>query len=228
MGYRAVWRELAHTAAAPTTGDPPSSSGLAQARRRVGLAPLAALFARVRGARAAPGTPGAFRFGLRLVSWDATMLDVADSEANTAAFITSRNRRGVGAFPKVRLMALIEVGTHAVIDAAFGAESEQVLAGRLLGALQPGMLLLATVTSRPGSCGTGRRDRGASAVAGQGRPALPRVGTFTDGSWLAVLPKPAPAAGSGTGSASSNTPSRSPRPTRAPRRSPPAPNCSGC
>jgi hypothetical protein len=25
--------------------------------------------------------------GLRLVSWDATMLDVADSDANTAAFI---------------------------------------------------------------------------------------------------------------------------------------------
>lgn len=85
---------------------------------------------------------GAFLAGLRLVSFDATMLDVADSEANTAAFITSRNRRGVGAFAKVRLMTLIEVGTHAVIDAVFGAESEQVLAGRLLGALKPGMLLL--------------------------------------------------------------------------------------
>jgi len=80
--------------------------------------------------------------GLRLVSWDATMLDVADSDANTAAFITSRNRRDVGAFAKVRLMTLIEVGTHAVIDAVFGAESEQVLAGRLLDALTPGMLLL--------------------------------------------------------------------------------------
>jgi hypothetical protein len=61
----------------------------------------------------------------------AGMLDVADSDANTAAFITSRNRRGAGAFAKVRLMTLIEVGTHAVIDAVFGAESEQVLAGRL-------------------------------------------------------------------------------------------------
>jgi hypothetical protein len=67
--------------------------------------PLAALFARLRGVQAAPGMTGAFMAGLRLVSWDATMLDVADSEANTAAFITSRNRRGVGAFAKVRLMA---------------------------------------------------------------------------------------------------------------------------
>ena len=88
------------------------------------------------------GTAGAFLAGWRLVSWDATMLDVPDSPANTAAFITSRNRKGAGAFAKIRLMALIEVGTHAVIDAVFGADSEQVLAGRLLGALQPGMLLL--------------------------------------------------------------------------------------
>jgi transposase IS4-like protein len=69
QGYRGVWRELAHSGGA---GDrpPPSSSGLAQARRRVGLAPLAALFARVRGTRATAETLGAFRFGLRLVAWD--------------------------------------------------------------------------------------------------------------------------------------------------------------
>jgi len=39
-------------------------------------------------------------------------------------------------------MTLIEVGTHAIIDAVFGADSEQVQARALLGALQPGMLLL--------------------------------------------------------------------------------------
>jgi hypothetical protein len=141
QGYRGVWRELAHSGKA---GDrpPPSSSGLAQARRRVGLAPLAALFARVRGWHATAETPGAFRFGLRLVSWDASMLDVADSDTNRAAFIASRNRKGGGAFPKVRLMTLIEVGTHAVINAVFGADSEQVQARALLGCLGPGMLLL--------------------------------------------------------------------------------------
>jgi hypothetical protein len=96
QGYRSVWRELAHNGA--DAGVTPSSSGLAQARRRVGLAPLAVLFARLRGVQAAPGMTGAFMAGLRLVSWDATTLDVADSAANTAAFITSRNRRGVGAF----------------------------------------------------------------------------------------------------------------------------------
>jgi hypothetical protein len=109
QGYRSVWRELTHHGGADG-GVTPSSSGLAQARRRVGLAPLAALFARLRGVQAAPGLAWAFMAGLRLVSWDATMLDVADSDANTAALISSRNRRGAGAFAKVRLMTLIEVG----------------------------------------------------------------------------------------------------------------------
>jgi len=86
QGYRGVWRELVHSGGV-AAGQPPSSSGLAPARRRVGLAPLAALFARIRGPRATAGSPGAFRFGLRLVSWDATMLDTPDSHANAEAFV---------------------------------------------------------------------------------------------------------------------------------------------
>jgi hypothetical protein len=190
QGYRAVWRELAHTGGVGP-GVTPSSSGLAQARRRVGLAPLAALFARLRGVQAAPGMAEAFMAGLRLVSWDATMLDVADSAANTAAFITSSNRRGVGAFAQVRLMALIEVGTHAVIDAVFGAESEQVLAGRLLTALTPGMLRLGdrNFPSRKLWGQTAATEAHLLWRAKAGLP-LPRVGGFADGSRLAVLPKP--------------------------------------
>jgi hypothetical protein len=189
QGYRGVWRELVHSG--DTGAASPSSSGLAQARRRVGLAPLAALFARIRGAHAAAGSPGAFRFGLRLVSWDATMLDTPDSDANAEAFIRSRNRRGAGAFPKVRLMTLIEVGTHAVIDAVFGADSEQVLARALLGSLGPGMLLLGDRNFPSFRLWNATAATGAHllwrAKAGM---LLPRVGTFTDGSWLAVLPRP--------------------------------------
>jgi hypothetical protein len=188
QGYRSVWRELAHGA---DPGVTPSSSGLAQARRRVGLAPLAALFARLRGIQAAPDMAGAFMAGLRLVSWDATMLDVADSDANTAAFITSRNRRGAGAFAKVRLMTLIEVGTHAVIDAVFGPESEQVLAGRLLAALRPGMLLLGDRNFPSWKLWGQTAATGAHLLwRAKAGLLLPRIGVFADGSWLAVLPKP--------------------------------------
>jgi hypothetical protein len=100
QGYRSVWRELVHGGADEALT--PSSPGLSQARRRVGPTPLAALFARLRGPQAAPGAVGAFLGGLRLVSWDATMLDVPDSAANQAAFGASRNTRGRGAYPKVR------------------------------------------------------------------------------------------------------------------------------
>src|SRR5258708_9167109 len=97
QGYRSVWRELAHSDA--ETAPTPSASGLSQARRRLGVAPLAELFARLRGPQARLGAPGAFLSGLRLVSWDVTTLDVPDSPANAEAFIGSLNARGRGAFP---------------------------------------------------------------------------------------------------------------------------------
>jgi hypothetical protein len=66
QGYRSVWRELTHGEGDDAPA--PSSPGLSQARRRVGPAPLAQLFTRLRGPRAAPGTVGAFLGRPRLVS----------------------------------------------------------------------------------------------------------------------------------------------------------------
>jgi hypothetical protein len=189
QGYRSVWRELTHSAGDDAPA--PSTPGLAQARRRVGTAPLAQLFARLRGPQAAPGAVGAFLGGLRLVSWDATMLDVPDSPANQAAFIASRNTRGRGAYPKVRLLQLIECGSHAVIDAAFGAVSEQVLAHRMLGSLGADMMLLGDrnfpsyrLWREAASTGVHLLWRVKASTL------LPRIATFVDGSWLAVLPRP--------------------------------------
>ena len=190
VGYRGVWRELVHSGGG-AAGRAPSSSGLAQARRRVGVAPLRELFTRLRGPRAGPGTPGAFLSGLRLVSWDGTQLDVAASQANDAVFVPSRSRRGVAAFGKVRLMMLIEVGTHAVIDAVFGTGSEQVLAEQLRPALQPGMLLLGDRNFPSWKLWARCAETGAHLLwRVKASRLLPRLGTFTDGSWLAVLPKP--------------------------------------
>jgi hypothetical protein len=189
-GYRSVWRELA-SGVSGLASRTPSSSALTQARQRLGPKPLAALFGRVRGVQAAADMPGAFWFGLRLVSWDATMLDVADSKDNDAVFRRSRNGRSTGGFPQVRLLTLIEVGSHAVIDAAFGPDSEQVLARRVLGALQPGMLLLADRNFPSYQLWRQVAATGAQLlwrVKASWR--LPRVATFTDGSWLAVLPAP--------------------------------------
>ncbi|MBQ0902585.1 hypothetical protein [Micromonospora sp. U21] len=106
-----------------------------------------------------------------------------DSEANTAAFIRPRNRKGGGAFPKVRLMTLVETGTHAVIDAVFGPQSEQVLASRLLAALRPGMLLLGDRNSPSWRLWARATTTGAHLLwrVKNSMLLLPRIGTFTDG-----------------------------------------------
>jgi len=190
VGYRGVWRELTHSGGV-AAGPVPSSSALTRARRRVGVAPLRELFVRVRGPRAGQGSPGAFLAGLRLVSWDGTQLDVAASPANDAVFVPARSRRGVAAFGKVRLMTLIEVGTHAVIDAVFGTESEQVLASRLAPALTAGMLLLGDRNFPSWKLWTHCANTGAHLLwRVKASRLLPRLGTFPDGSWLTVLPKP--------------------------------------
>jgi hypothetical protein len=119
----------------------PTSSALTRARQRLGVKPLELLFDLRRGALAAAGSPGAFAFGLRLVAWDGTGLDAADTPANAEAFGVTK-----GGNPQLRLLALTECGTRALLDAVFDGvarASEHVLARRLLASLAPGMLLLA-------------------------------------------------------------------------------------
>jgi Transposase DDE domain len=119
----------------------PTSSALTRARQRLGAKPLELLFDLRRGALASAGTRGAFAFGLRLVAWDGTGLDAADTPANAEAFGVTQ-----GGNPQLRLLALTECGTHALIDAAFDGvarASEQALARQLLASLTAGMLLLA-------------------------------------------------------------------------------------
>ncbi|MCW2916667.1 MAG: transposase, family [Actinomycetia bacterium] len=140
-GYRSVMRWLTnglrhlHGLALPT------SSALTKARQRLGSKPLELLFDLRRGALAGSGTPGAFAIGLRLQACDGTGLDAADTPANAREFGVTQGRN-----PQLRLLALVECGTHALIDAVFDGvtkASEHKLARRLLHALTPGMLLLA-------------------------------------------------------------------------------------
>jgi Insertion element 4 transposase N-terminal/Transposase DDE domain len=123
----------------------PDRSSLWVARRRLGIAPMRHLFEQVVRPLARPETPGAFYRGLRLMGIDGTVLDVPDSEANAAAFgRPSAGPRGDGAFPQVRKLSLVELGTH--VEVAFVARSiahgEQSMVGGLLRHLTPEMLLL--------------------------------------------------------------------------------------
>src|SRR6185437_3618496 len=80
-----------------------------------------------------------------LVGLDGTVLDVPDSEANAAAFARpSAGPRGDGAFPQIRKLSLVELGTH--VETAFVVRSiahgEESMVGALFRHLDPTMLLL--------------------------------------------------------------------------------------
>src|SRR3954451_18291817 len=123
----------------------PDRSSLCVARRRLGIAPVRHLFEQVVHPLALPETPGAFYRGFRLVGLDGTVYDVPDSDANAAVFSrSSAGPRGDGAFPQVRKLSLVELGTH--VEFAFVARScshgEQSMVGGLLRHLTSEMLLL--------------------------------------------------------------------------------------
>jgi len=153
MGAGRVMRKLAGTlawAARGVTVTIPSEEALSNARARLGSAPLRLLFEKTAGVLAEPGSPGAFWRGLRLVSLDGTTLDVQDTGPNWERFggPSTKEPSGKklrGAFPQVRLLALAECGTRALIAACCGGyrTGEKTLARQLLTGLQAGMLLLA-------------------------------------------------------------------------------------
>jgi hypothetical protein len=122
----------------------PSTAALVRARRRAGVRLFRELFCAVAGPIADPATPGAFLGGLRLMAVDGTTLDVADTPANARAFGRPTTRRGRGAFPQLRAVALIETGTHALCGVVLRPfrGGEAPAARHLLGAVGPGMLLL--------------------------------------------------------------------------------------
>jgi len=123
----------------------PHRSSLCVARRRLGIAPVRHVFEAIVHPLARPETPGAFYRGSRLVGLDGTVLDVPDSEANAAAFARpSAGPRGEGAFPQIRKLSLVELGTH--VELAFVVRScshgESSMVGGLLRHLSAEMLLL--------------------------------------------------------------------------------------
>ena len=189
-GYRAVMRSLTSGLRHLAGASLPVRQAFGKARARLGSKPLELLFDRVRGTRAGPGTPGAFAFGRRVVSMDGTTIDVPRTAANLAAF----GAQGGGDTPAIRLLALIECGTHAVIDAAFdGAAraSEIDLARRVLHALGPGMLLLADRNFKGYQLWTAACAGGADLLWRiPGNWVLPPEKVLPDGSYLAVLRTP--------------------------------------
>ena len=127
-------------------GEPtPPRNSLCDARRRLGVDPVRRVFDRVVRPLATPATPGAFYRGRRLMALDGTLLDAPDTAANAARFHRSDGGRGPGAFPQVRKLSLVELGTHVETALVLGGwqDAEQTLAPRLYDRIPADALLLA-------------------------------------------------------------------------------------
>jgi hypothetical protein len=122
-----------------------SKAAISQARQRLGPEPLRRLWEAVARPMAGPQTPGACYRGQRLVALDGSTLAVPDTAANRQHFGKPGASRGETAFPQLRLVGLIETGSHGFFSVAQGpyAHSEHTLAAAVLPALRPGMLCLA-------------------------------------------------------------------------------------
>lgn len=122
----------------------PSRSNLCEARQRLGREPLRRVFELVVRPLATPQTAGAFYKGLRVMGIDGTVLDAPDTLANAERFGRSSGGRGDGAFPQVRKVSLVELGTHVEVALAIGGwqDSEQKLVEQLWEQIPTDALLL--------------------------------------------------------------------------------------
>jgi phage baseplate assembly protein W len=186
LGYCQVWRKLT----AGLEGLPsavPTASAMTQARARLGPGPLRELFFLLAG----PPAAAARWRGLLVCAIDGTIMTVADSQANLAAYAKHKGgTTGGSSYPQLRLLALVACGTRTVIDAVFGpcSSGETTYAAGLARSLHAGMLLLADR-----NFGSGRL---ASQIAmtdadflirvrtGTSAPKLPVLRHLPDGSWL--------------------------------------------
>jgi hypothetical protein len=120
-------------------------SGISQARRRLGAAPMKALYDAVVKPVATAETRGAWYRQWRLVSLDGSTFDVADTADNEKEFGRPGASRGASAYPKIRFVGLLENGTHVLFAArmaGYGTD-ELKLAEEVVPALRQGMLCLA-------------------------------------------------------------------------------------
>ncbi len=147
-GYRELYRLLVEGLRSLDPSLPivvPQKSALSKARQRVGSAPLRRLFEETAVAMASASTAGAWYGKWRLMSLDGSTMEVPDTPANDRHFGRPSVSRGdKSAYPRLRWVALGEVGTRAVVGFEAGpyGEGERSLARPVLERLSPDMLCL--------------------------------------------------------------------------------------
>jgi hypothetical protein len=143
--YEEVLRLLSSGWPLPPEWRLPNKSSISRGRERLGWQVMARLFAAIAGPLAGENTSGAFWRGLRPMAADSMVLEVPDTPANEAAFGGQTGAGGIRVgHPLMRVAGLAECGTHALVDAEFGAyqDAEVGLVAKLARSLRPGMLVM--------------------------------------------------------------------------------------
>jgi hypothetical protein len=112
----------------------PESTVVTAWRRRLGVAPMRALFARVAGHIVAATATGALWHGLRVCTLDGCQVKVPDSDENRAAFGSSGTADDSAAFPMARIVMAVARAGRALLAATVDASrvGEQPLTARLV------------------------------------------------------------------------------------------------
>ena len=97
--------------------DVASESAISQARTRLGSKAVDRIYQTLVRPIATRATPGAWYRRWRVVSIDGTTLDVADTDANARAFGRPGVSSGSAAYPQLRVVTLLENGTHVLFGA---------------------------------------------------------------------------------------------------------------
>jgi hypothetical protein len=182
----------------------PTSSGITQARKRLGRSVFAEVFERCCGpvaGRAGPtaefaalGTArGAFLRSWRLLAIDGFEVDLFDSKENAAEFGYAGSGENRSALPKAQVVALAECGTHAFLAAEIGSYStgEKTLAQPLYARLRDDELLTADRGFYSWSAWDTAQATGAALVwRAPTQLDLPIVRVLPDGTYWTVLIKP--------------------------------------
>jgi len=171
----------------------PSASGITQARKRLGGAAMQRIFEGIAEPVATSDTRGAWLRDWRLTAIDGFDVDLPDSDDNAEAFGYAAGGEGHSGYPKARVVALSECGTHAFLAAEVDAYAvgEKTMARRLYPRLHGDEILTADRNFYSYTDWGLAVDAGAHllwrAPTGLG---LPVVQILPDGTFLSVLINP--------------------------------------
>jgi hypothetical protein len=184
-------KEILNRHGAPAA-EPAGRAGISRARTRLGEAPVRDLYASVARPIATKNTVGAWYRDWLTVALDGTTLETPDTDANAEAFGRPASTQGLSACPRLRVVGLVETGTHVLFGGAIGDYStgEVTLARQVVEHLRPGMLCLADRYFPGYDLWNQATGTGAELVWRiRTNARLPREKELTDGSYLSHMYK---------------------------------------